>query len=42
MRVTIQGEVIEQHFGLRGIAVWTMERYASATLQTTLEPPKCM
>ena len=40
MRITIQGETIEQHFGLRGIAVMTLERYTSAVLQTTLDPPK--
>jgi len=39
MRVTIQGETIEQHFGLRGVAVLSLERYSSATLLTSLHPP---
>lgn len=38
MRITIQGEVIEQHFGLRSISEATMNRYTSATLLSTLKP----
>eukprot|EP00808_Paulinella_micropora_P005762 g43679.t1 len=40
MRVTIQGETIEQHFGGRRIAVATLERYTGATLQATMCPPR--
>ena len=36
MRVTIQGETVEQHFGLRRIAVATLERYTGAVLQVNL------
>jgi len=38
LRLTIQGETIEQHFGLRKVAQTTIGRYASATLLTTLLP----
>jgi len=39
MRVTIQGETIDTHFGLQGTASQTIERYTSATLISTLSPP---
>ena len=38
MRVTIQGEIIDQHFGLQGTAEQTLERYTTATLISTLIP----
>ncbi|KAL7750812.1 hypothetical protein RI367_003769 [Sorochytrium milnesiophthora] len=40
MRITIQGEVLEQHFGLFETAKQSMERYCSATLINTLAPPE--
>ncbi|KAJ3401223.1 hypothetical protein HDV05_000608 [Chytridiales sp. JEL 0842] len=40
MRVTIQGEIIDQHFGLTGTAEQTLERYTTATLISTLAPPE--
>eukprot|EP00455_Lapot_gusevi_P023428 TRINITY_DN2435_c0_g1_i7.p1 TRINITY_DN2435_c0_g1~~TRINITY_DN2435_c0_g1_i7.p1 ORF type:complete len:963 (-),score=292.73 TRINITY_DN2435_c0_g1_i7:31-2919(-) len=39
LRVTIQGEVIEQHFGFKGLAEVSLDRYTSATLLSTLRPP---
>jgi len=39
MRITIQGEIIDSHFGLPPIALQTMERYTTATLIHTLTPP---
>ena len=38
LRVTIQGESIEQHFGLVKTAQTTFGRYASATILSTLAP----
>ena len=38
LRVTIQGETIEQHFGLVKTAQTTFGRYASATILSTLAP----
>ena len=38
MRVTIQGETIDSHFGLIGTAEQTLERYTTATLIATLAP----
>ena len=38
LRVTIQGESIEQHFGLIKTAQTTFGRYASATILSTLAP----
>jgi phosphoenolpyruvate carboxylase len=39
LRVTEQGEAIQARFGLPGIALRTMERYATAVLEATLDPP---
>lgn len=38
LRLTIQGETIEQHFGLVKVAQTTLGRYSSATLLSTLTP----
>jgi len=38
MRITIQGEIIDTHFGLKGTAQQTLERYTNATLLATLLP----
>ncbi|KAI9199578.1 phosphoenolpyruvate carboxylase [Polychytrium aggregatum] len=40
MRVTIQGEIIDNHFGHPGTAEQTLERYATATLIATMAPPE--
>ncbi|WP_372369799.1 phosphoenolpyruvate carboxylase [Candidatus Uabimicrobium sp. HlEnr_7] len=40
LRVTEQGEMINAKFGLPGIAFRTLEIYTTATLISTLEPPK--
>jgi len=40
LRVTEQGEMIQAKFGLPGIAVRTLEVYATATLEATLAPPR--
>ncbi|KAJ3023929.1 hypothetical protein HKX48_009137 [Thoreauomyces humboldtii] len=39
MRITIQGEIIDHHFGHIGTAEQTLERYTTATLISTLAPP---
>lgn len=39
LRVTEQGEMIQAKFGVLGIAVRTLELYATATLEATLAPP---
>jgi phosphoenolpyruvate carboxylase len=39
LRVTEQGEMIQAKFGLPGIAVRTLEVYATATLEATLAAP---
>lgn len=39
LRVTEQGEVIHARFGLPGIALRSLELYASAVLEATLTPP---
>lgn len=39
LRVTQQGEVIQNRFGMLGIASRTLEIYTSASLQATLSPP---
>ena len=39
IRVTEQGEVIQAKFGLPGIAVRTLDVYATAVLEATLAPP---
>ena len=39
LRVTEQGEMIQAKFGLPGIAVRTLEVYATATLEASLAPP---
>lgn len=39
MRVTQQGEVIQNRFGLRAIALRTFSVYTTATLQASLLPP---
>ncbi|KAJ3092108.1 hypothetical protein HK102_010674 [Quaeritorhiza haematococci] len=40
MRITVQGEIIETHFGQAGTAQQTLERYTTATLISTLAPPE--
>ena len=40
LRVTEQGEAIDAKFGILGIALRTLEVYATATLTTTLQPAK--
>lgn len=40
LRVTIQGEVMETHFGTREIALQSLERYTTACLLHGLLPPK--
>ena len=40
LRVTEQGEMINAKFGLPGIAFRTLEIYTTATLISTLDPPK--
>ena len=40
LRVTEQGEMIQAKFGLPGIAVRTLEVYATATLEATLSKPR--
>lgn len=40
MRITIQGELIDNHFGLLATAEQTLERYTNATLLATLLPQK--
>jgi phosphoenolpyruvate carboxylase len=40
LRVTEQGEMIQAKFGLPGIAVRTLEVYATATLEATLAKPR--
>jgi phosphoenolpyruvate carboxylase len=39
MRVTQQGEVIQNRFGLRGIALRTLAVYSTSTLEASLLPP---
>ncbi len=39
LRVTEQGEVIQSRFGLPGIALRSLELYATAVLEATLDPP---
>jgi phosphoenolpyruvate carboxylase len=39
LRVTEQGEVIQNRFGLPGIALRTLELYVTATAEATLAPP---
>ncbi|KAJ3124037.1 hypothetical protein HK098_001413 [Nowakowskiella sp. JEL0407] len=40
MRITIQGEIIDNHFGHTPTAIQTLERYSTATLIATLAPPE--
>lgn len=40
MRVTIQGETIDQRFGFSDVAEVTCERFSSATLLATMCPPQ--
>lgn len=40
MRVTVQGEVIDNLFGLPSIASHTMERYTTSVLKATMMPPQ--
>ncbi|HXH06073.1 MAG TPA: phosphoenolpyruvate carboxylase [Vicinamibacterales bacterium] len=40
MRVTEQGEVIDEKFGMPAIAVRTLEVYVTATLEAVLRPPQ--
>ncbi|MEE9219885.1 MAG: phosphoenolpyruvate carboxylase [Acidobacteriota bacterium] len=39
LRVTEQGEMINAKYGLRGIAMWTLERTVAAVAQATAAPP---
>eukprot|EP00743_Colponemidia_sp_Colp-15_P012873 GILK01014784.1.p1 GENE.GILK01014784.1~~GILK01014784.1.p1 ORF type:complete len:863 (-),score=161.18 GILK01014784.1:129-2717(-) len=39
LRVTVQGEIIQQSFGIPGIAIRTLEAYTTATMMATLRPP---
>ena len=39
LRVTIQGETIEQQFGEREVAFRTLDLYTSAVLEAALDPP---
>lgn len=39
MRITIQGETIQQNFGIRATAVASMGRYTNALLLSTMCPP---
>jgi phosphoenolpyruvate carboxylase len=39
LRVTVQGEMIQAQFGLRDIAVRTLEVYTTSVLEATLSPP---
>lgn len=39
LRVTEQGEMIQAKFGLRGVALRTLEVYTAATLDAVLRPP---
>ncbi|TVR00984.1 MAG: phosphoenolpyruvate carboxylase [Deltaproteobacteria bacterium] len=40
LRVTEQGEMIQAKFGMPGIALRTLELYATAVLQATVQPPR--
>nr|P10490.1 RecName: Full=Phosphoenolpyruvate carboxylase 1; Short=PEPC 1; Short=PEPCase 1 [Mesembryanthemum crystallinum]CAA31956.1 unnamed protein product [Mesembryanthemum crystallinum]CAA32727.1 ppc1 protein [Mesembryanthemum crystallinum] len=40
LRVTIQGEVIEQSFGEQHLCFRTLQRYTAATLEHGMNPPK--
>ncbi|GBG71386.1 hypothetical protein CBR_g8806 [Chara braunii] len=40
LRVTIQGEIIEQSFGEEHLCFRTLERFTAATLEVGLNPPK--
>eukprot|EP00798_Chlamydomonas_sp_ICE-L_P009929 gene9929-7799_t len=39
LRVTVQGETIEQQFGEREVCFNTLDRYTSAVLEACLDPP---
>ena len=39
LRVTVQGEIIEQQFGEREVCFSTLDRYTSAVLEACLDPP---
>lgn len=39
IRITEQGEMIQNHFGLPGVAEQTLEIYAAATLLSTMDAP---
>lgn len=39
LRVTIQGEVIENYFGMKTITEQSLERYVTACLRSTIVPP---
>ena len=39
LRVTIQGEVIEQYFGMTSVTEQSVERYLTATLSSTIKQP---
>jgi phosphoenolpyruvate carboxylase len=40
LRVTIQGETIEQQFGEREVGFRTLDLYTSALLEAELDPPE--
>ena len=42
LRVTVQGEMIEQHFGLPDIAIRTLEVYVTSVLKASLAPPQAV
>jgi len=39
LRVTVQGEIIEQQFGEKEVAFRTLDLYTSAVLESVLDPP---
>lgn len=39
LRVTIQGETIEQQFGEKEVCFRTLDLYTSAVLEAALDPP---
>ena len=42
LRVTVQGEMIEEQFGLPEIAIRTLEVYVTSVLRASLEPPQAV
>ncbi len=39
LRVTVQGEIIEQQFGEKEVCFRTLDLYTSAVLEAVLDPP---